>query len=300
MQIEQYLIFGEAARAASFSGAARKLGVSNSHVSKHIARLEHSLGYQLFSRSPRLQLTAAGEALLPVAMQMIEQYEALTLAAPALKSEVAGVVRISLPPLLARECVAPYLAAFLREHPQLRLEITLQQTHLSAFSKHLDLLVTLGDLPDSSLVSQRLGECDPVLVATPDYLSAHGVPTQPQDLAGHHCLASHYSSATAATQPWRFVGQGQRHTVVVQSPIVTNDIYTVRTLVKDHMGIGALLRFFVQAELDSGQLVEVLPDYDLPMKQPVQLVYHDRQLLPKSVKTVQQFLAVTIGRYFPS
>jgi DNA-binding transcriptional LysR family regulator len=292
-QIEQYLIFGQAARIGSFSRTAEHLGVSNSHVSKHIARLEKALGYKLFHRSPRLQLTEAGLTLLPVAQSMIASYEALTTMAPGLKGEAVGVVRISLPPLLSREIVMPRLADFLREHQGLQLELTLQQSTLQAFSDNLDLVVTLGSLPDSALICQRIGDCETVLVATPRYLALHGTPNEPMELKQHHCMASQYPSFDAS-MPWVLMKGNERQSVEVESRIATNDIYGIKSLVQNDFGIGVMLKFFVEKELQSGGLVTVLADYQFPEKPPIFIVYHDRELVPMSVALVKEFLISTI------
>lgn len=298
-QIEQYLIFGQAARAGSFSRAAEVMGVSNSHVSKHIARLEQALGYKLFHRSPHLQLTEAGVSLLPVVESMITAYEQLTHTAPALKGEVAGVVRISLPPLIARELVIPRLAELLKDYPKLELKLTIQQPSLQAFSENLDLVVTLGFLPDSSLVSKRIGESRAILVATPRYLSRHGTPELPEDLKRHNCMASHFVHFENE-MPWMLSKkndgeQAQIYTVDVRGQVATNDIYTIKEMVRSDLGIGVMLDFYVEEELRNGSLQRVLSDYDFPIKPPVYIVYHDRELMPKSVTVVKDFLIGVIA-----
>ncbi|CAH0992462.1 HTH-type transcriptional regulator DmlR [Sinobacterium norvegicum] len=295
-QIEQYLIFGQAAQAGSFSRAAEQLGVSNSHVSKHIAKLEQSLGYKLFNRSPRLQLTDSGASLLPEVTAMMAAYQSLTETAPTLKGEASGLVRLSLPPLLARKAILPRLAPFLRQNPKLKVEINIQQSTLQAFSENTDLVVTLGSLPDSSLVCQRIGECETLLVATPAYLQQNGVPASPVDLRQHICLASQYPNFENAT-PWQLRKNKERHAIEVNSPVATNDIYAVKQLVLDNLGIGVMLKFFVEQELSNGHLVPVLDEYDFAMKPPIYIISHDRELMPKSVSLFKAFLieAITDG-----
>lgn len=296
-QIEQYLIFGQAARAGSFRRAADHMGVSNSHISKHIARLEQSLGYKLFHRSPQLQLTESGRALLPEVESMITSYEQLSQVAPALKGEPTGLVRVGLPPLLAHEMATPALAKLLRNHTGLKLELNLQQSTLQAFQHKLDLVVTLGSLPDSSLVCQRIIECDTVLVASPAYLAEHGMPTRPEDLKLHSCLASNYPHFENL-MPWEFIhkdGEAEgRHTVEINTKVSSNDIHAVRTMVENHAGIGVMLRFAVKDALARGDLLPVLKDYHIPIKPPIYIVYHDRELLPKSVTLVKDVLVNAI------
>ena len=291
--IEQYLIFGHAARAESFSRAAEQLGVSNSHISKHIARLEQSLGYKLFHRSPRLQLTDSGALLLPQVKAMIANFEALSVTAPGLKQLTSGLVRLSLPPLLAREAIMPALADLLRQHPGLKLEIKLQQSTLQAFSDNLDLVVTLGSLPDSSLVCQRIGDCEAILVATPAYLAHHGIPKSPEDLLQHTCLASHFPTFENQA-PWQLRRGDETHSLNITTPVACNDIYAIKQLVSDNLGIGVMLKFFIKEDLERGSLVSVLGDYQFAIKPPVYIVYHDRELMPKSVSLMKDFVVQTI------
>lgn len=291
--IEQYLIFGHAAQAGSFSRAAEQLGVSNSHISKHIARLEHTLGYKLFHRSPRLQLTDSGTSLLPQVKAMMANFETLCIAAPDLKQQTSGLVRLSLPPLLAREAVMPELADLLRQHPGLKLELSLQQSTLRAFSDNLDLVVTLGNLPDSSLVCQRIGECRAVLVATPEYLAQHGKPQSPDELLQHTCLASHFPHFENQG-PWQLSRGNETHNLNITTPIACNDIYAIKQLVTDHLGIGVMLSFFIEEELGQGSLVPVLPEYQFAINPPVYIVYHDRELMPKRVSVMKDFIVQSI------
>lgn len=291
--IEQYLIFGHAALAGSFSRAAEQLGVSNSHISKHIAKLEQQLGYKLFHRSPHLQLTDSGKSLLPQVNALMANYEALSATAPGLKDQTSGLVRLSLPPLMAREAVMPKLAGFMREHSGLQLELNLQQSTLQAFSDNLDLVVTLGSLPDSSLICQRIGECQAILVATPEYLDRLGRPEHPEDLLQHTCLASHFPNFENQA-PWQLSREGSTHRLYITTPIACNDIYAIKQLVMDHLGIGVMLKFFVDHELSQEILVPVLEGFQFAIQPPVFIVYHDRELVPKRVSVVKDFLIESI------
>lgn len=293
--IEQYLIFSYAAEAGSFSQAAERLGVSNSHISKHIARLEQRLGYALFHRRPRLQLTESGAALLPGAMRMIEGYQALVQVATGLNEEVAGVVRISLPSLLAREGVVPKLAGFMQQHPGLKIELTIQQPTLESFSDNMDLIVTLGSLPDSSLISQRIGQCEVVLAAAPDYLREKGAPATPEELARHACVVSHFPHFEQPSR-WQLSGRDQSYDVAINSPLVCNDMGTVKELTADALGIGVLLKFCVEEDFRAGNLVPVLEDYHFPYEPPVYMVFRERELMPKRVSLVKAFLEDSIGQ----
>lgn len=292
--IEQYLVFGQAAQAGSFSRAAEQLGVSNSHVSKQIAKLERRLGYKLFHRSPRLRLTDNAQSLLPQVSALMANYQSLSASAPSLGDQISGVVRVSLPPLLAREAVAPRLAGFMAEHPGLQLDIAIQQSTLQAFYDQLDLVVTLGRLPDSSLICQRIGDCRAVLVATPQYLEQHGHPVCPEDLLQHTCLASHFPHFENKGL-WHLSRDGVTHSLDIKTPIVCNDIYTIKQLVMNNLGVGVMLNFFIEQELSVNTLVPVLHDFEFAIRPPVYLVYHDRELMPKSVRLVKDFLADCIG-----
>ncbi|KEQ19730.1 LysR family transcriptional regulator [Endozoicomonas numazuensis] len=294
-KIEQYQIFGCAAELGSFSQAAEKLGVSNSHISKQMARLEVALGYKLFHRSPHLFLTEAGETLLPNVQSMLECYSNLEQTGQALKEDISGIVRLSVPPLLARELVLPELPRLMNEYPELKIDLTVEQPTLKAFSDKQDIIITMGQLSDSSLICKSLGQCSVVLVATPDYLMQKGEPRMPSDLKDHHCMASHFRLFNSAV-PWVFHKDKKQFAVEIESRVAMNDIYGIKTLVKAHMGVGVMLKFFVEEEIRSGKLVQVLPDFQFASRPPIYMVSRERQLLPANVRVLKAFLGEVIGQ----
>ncbi|WP_062262172.1 LysR family transcriptional regulator [Endozoicomonas arenosclerae] len=294
-KIEQYQIFGCAAEYGSFSKTAERLGVSNSHISKQMARLESALGYKLFHRSPHLLLTEAGETLQPYVRSMLESYNILEQTGSALKEDISGVVRLSVPPLLARELVIPELPRLMEEYPDLRVDLTVEQPTLQAFSDKQDIIITMGQLSDSSLICKSLGECPVVLVATPDYLAEKGEPKFPEDLKRHHCMASHFRLFNNAV-PWVFHKDQQQFAVEIESRVAMNDIYGIKTLVKANMGIGVMLKFFVDDEIDTEKLIQVLPEYQFASRPPIYMVSRDRKLLPANVRVLKSFLTEVISR----
>ena len=293
-KIEQYQIFGCAAEEGSFSRAAEKLGVSNSHISKQIARLEAALGYKLFHRSPHLLLTESGETLRPYTRALLENFSTLEQTASVLNDDISGVVRLCVPPLLARELVIPALPGLMKQYPELKVDLKIEQPTLKAFSDKQDIIITMGQLADSSLVCKNLGECPVVLVASPDYLAEHGTPECPDDLLNHHCMASNFRLFNNGV-PWVFHKGKQQYIVEVESRVAMNDIHGIKTLTLQHFGIGVMLKFFVDEEVHSGALVPVLPDYQFASRPPIYMVSRDRKLLPANVRLIKTFLADVIG-----
>jgi len=288
--IELYYVFGTVVKAGSFSAAAKQVGVSNSHISKQIARLEKSLQVRLFQPMQRRnQLTDAGKSLLADTEILLADYKQLQQTAESIHAEPSGPVRVVLPPLLAKIYLLPRLPAFLKQFPKLQLEFTLEQATLQAFSKNVDMAITLGSLPDSSLMSKRIGELGASLVATPAYLRANRVPQRPADLMQLNCLVTYYETI-GDMHEWVFVKDQQSIPVTVRGNVRVNDHQMIEELVLSHVGISMLADYFTKDRLQSGELVRLLPDYETPIKTPVYMVYHDRKLTVSKLQVVHDFV----------
>jgi len=194
--------FVESASSGSFTAAANRLGVTPAAVGKNVARLEQELAVRLFNRTTRrLSLTAEGHAFLDEAgdalRRLEEAVDKVTLAA----TEPSGRVRISCSAAFGRRFVLPLLSGIARRHPQLELDLVLDDRVVDMVAEGFDIAVRGGTLDDSSLVARHVCRLYSVLVASPDYLRRHGVPTSPADLAQHRLMAVRLASGA---RPWRF------------------------------------------------------------------------------------------------
>jgi DNA-binding transcriptional LysR family regulator len=251
-------IFAVVAESGSFTGAAKRLGVAKSAVSRHIALLEEELGVELLRRTTRhLSLTEAGASLHRSCAEMLSQAEQAQARAWELQQEPSGELRVTAPTAFA-DMVAPPLAHFMNDYPALRVALILSDEMVDLYEGGFDLAIRGGRLKDSSLISRRLAPFDYWLCGSPDYLMRCGIPEQPSDLA-HHEVARYTPGPARRT----LIKDDRRYPVALDGRIVTNDGHAVRALARSGACLAVLPSWLAAGDLQSGGLQVVLPDYHM-------------------------------------
>lgn len=256
LDLNDLQIFAKVVEAKSFTAAGKRLGVPRSTISRRIAALERRLGVRLLHRTTRkLELTDLGATFYErcaESLQMIAEAEAEMKAAQAVPR---GRLRITAPHDLGRY-LAPMVASFVRDHPQVRVEIELSQRVVDLIGEGFDLAVrATASLPDSSLVARRIGGGRARLFASPAYLAERGVPSSPHDLRDHDCIVL----GIAATS-LRLVCDGHDPVdIPVDGRVRVNDPVFARNAAVAGGGIALLPDFLVAEEERLGTLVPVLP-----------------------------------------
>lgn len=251
------------AQTRSYTQAARRLAVSKASVSMRIAELERAAGVPLVRRTTRsVTLTEAGQQLADEAHIAFTRIEQSFAGVRDLAGSPRGLVRLTAPVALGRQHVAPTLATFLRNHPDIRIELDLSDRFVNLAQEGFDLAIRHTHAPPDTHVAWQLCASRSVLVASPDYLRRHGVPAQPADLAQHACLL--YLRDTAA-QSWSFERKagrkpGERAVVTVNGPLRANNSEVLREAVLGGLGIG-LLPDFTASLLKPRSIVQVLPQW---------------------------------------
>ena len=277
----------------SFSGAARELGVSKSYVSKQISKLEDRLGVQLLQRTTRtMKMTDVGRAFYERARAILDELDAAELAVSNLHSSPRGTLRMSVPMSFGVRYVAPALAEFMNAYPDLEVDIGFVDRTVDLVDEGYDMAVRIGQLEDSSLVARKLAPMRQVLVASPAYLEKHGAPKRPDDLRQHACLTYVYQR-TGST--WRFTRDGEDVSVKVTGPLRANNGDALLEAARAGVGVSILPDFFVNADLNSGELVELLPEHDCGRSAIWALYPHNRHLSTK-VRLVVDHLAETFAQ----
>src|SRR6201997_3817933 len=183
-------LFAKVVESESFSGAARRLKMPTSTVSRRIAELEDQLGVRLIERSTRrLRLTDAGSEVLEHARRRVELSGAVDNAASNLVTHVSGTLRLASPPSISNTLLAPIVGAFQEAYPEVRVHIFITDRIVDHVSEGVDLTFRVGDLEDSSLVARRILKYRHQLVASPAYIKKHKAPKCPEDLLHHNLLA---------------------------------------------------------------------------------------------------------------
>jgi DNA-binding transcriptional LysR family regulator len=281
-------IFVEVARLRSFSAAGRQLGLTRAMVSKHVMQLEAKLGARLLYRSTReVSLTDAGQAYLEPCVAAVELAREAAAAISPAGTELSGPLRVQAPSSFGSAWLADALARFSLLHPQLKPSLFVDDALLDPIRHGFDLSIRVGGIPDTSGLSlRRLAPCRGVLCATPAYLALHGTPQAPDELLAHRCL--HFSHLTAGTS-WHFSRAGEARTVRVNAGFTSNNGLVLHQAALRSLGIVYSTTFLAWRDLIDGKLVQVLPEWELPLNDLTALYPASRKLSPK-VRALIDFL----------
>lgn len=264
-----------------FSGAARRLGVSSSHISRQIARLEDRLQTRLFYRSTRrVTLTEAGQTFLQHCQHLQDARDEAIQAVSDLSSEPKGLLRMTCSVAYGEEFIMPLVNDFLQLHPRLRIEMALTNQTLDLLHGQFDLAIRLGRLQDSRLVATRLAPRRMFLCAAPAYLEHHGAPHSLSELPRHNCLIG-------SSDTWTFLESGREIPVRVQGKWRCNSGRTVLDAALRGFGLCQLPDYYVQEHLRSGALRSLLTQHQPPHTAVWALYPQQRHLSPKVRKLVE-------------
>lgn len=247
------------ARTGSFSGAARELGVAPSVVTKRISRLEEEMGAQLFRRSTRgLNLTDAGEKLLPRYQALVAELDEIISGAGAPAQGIEGTLRIKAPTTITSLYLGAMFAEFQARNPGLSLEIVILDRSVNPLEEGFDVVIAARPATYPHVVDVPLCEYRLVLCCAPSYLKEHEAPTQPSELVEHDCLTTVLLGSS-----WLFESARGAISVEIHSRFHANDGRVVLEATRRGLGVAALPRYLAAGDLDSGRLVPLLDDYPL-------------------------------------
>ena len=277
--------FFQVVEQGSFTKAAQALDVSTSHISRQLTQLESRLGTRLINRTTRkISLTDAGHQYI-ISLKNIRQ--ALNDATDHLQGTQQapqGLIRITGAGDFVSKQVSPVLAQFMKRYPQVSIEMNFSARNVNLIEEGVDLAIRFGRMQDSNLIARPLCTRYMSLVATPSYLNDHGIPTTPDDLLQHNCLV-------AITNRWRFNIEGKIKEVKVQGNWRSNNPDAIKQACLTDLGIAYLAKDLVQLQVDSGQLVYLLDDYQVN-DNANWLVYPKKDLIPHRVRLLIDFLLV--------
>ncbi|TGE00511.1 LysR family transcriptional regulator [Methylobacterium nonmethylotrophicum] len=257
MDIDDLRTFVELADAGGVTPAARRLGVSKSIVSRRLARLEADLGVQLVARTTRgAALTEAGATFRDHAARVCAEIDiAKETILPA--GDVRGRLRIAAPLSFGPTHLAAVFADMARRHPHLHLQTCYTDRFVDLISEGFDCAIRLGYLQDSTLIARRVGPIYGKLVASPDYIGAHGAPETPDDLLDHQALMQ-------GTETWQFMDGHKAITVRPQGRFKADNGTALVSAAMAGLGIAYLPERLIQEQLASGALVPVMTRFPIP------------------------------------
>jgi DNA-binding transcriptional LysR family regulator len=259
---QEMTVFVRVAESGSLSRAARELKLSQPSVSRIVGTLEARLGTTLLLRTTRsISLTEAGTLYLERARYLLAEMEEAEQAARGVDS-LHGVIRLAMPVLYGTRAVIPALSTFLARHPDLRVEIIMSDARQNLITDGVDVAIRLGvgPLGDSSFGARRLALVGRLVVAAPAYLSAHGTPANPSELARHDCIVQH---GLFGRESWRFTHDQTVTSVSVGAKLWINSAPGILAAAVAGLGIALATRVMAAEELRNGQLTQLLEPYRL-------------------------------------
>lgn len=283
-QADDLVLFAHLIEAGSFSGAAERVGIPKSTLSRRLSALENRLGQRLVTRSTRrLALTDFGERMLEHARRLLEEISAATALAQTEQVQPQGLLRVSMPPDLTHVDLATLLLQFAARYPAVRVALDVSARRVDLLAERFDLVVRIANhLPDdSTLVATQLHDMQIRLYASTAYLNRFGAPLTPSDLMTHNCLP--LISSQGETVAWSLKSAFGQWQGVPPSRLSSNSPATQRALAVSGMGIVALPDVLAAECVASSTLILVLPEWSLPSVT-VWCVTPGRRLLPLRTK----------------
>src|SRR6202163_277083 len=244
----------------SFSAVARERGIGQPAVSKQISALEDELGTELLHRASRsIALTDAGRDFYESAVRILDDFESSTSRIGRGQTAPKGLIRVSVSHTFARLHMVSNLSAFFSAYPDIAVEFGASESPTTLIEDGYDLAIHSGDLPDSNLVARRIAQTAIVLVATPQYLSRHGVPESPDDL---NRFRSVVFIEQGSVQPWRFGSGRDAKRAIPTGVFRTSDVEQLRVGVLEHLGIAQAPAWLFAAELREGTVIRLLTPFE--------------------------------------
>jgi len=277
--------FVTVAETGGFSAAARRLGDSQSAVSKYVNALEKRLGVMLFNRSTRsVMLTDQGRRYYARTKPLLEEMEEADGELASSTGQVSGLVRIAAPSTFGRLHVIALIPKLLELHPDLKLDVCLSDSVRDLIDDGVDLAIRLSPTHNPDSVVRRVAVTKLVCVGARNYFDRHGTPAVPADLAQHNCLI--YGGMTE----WPFQGPDGLSKVPVQGNLSSNSVETILAGVLAGVGIGLFNSASLVGDLQHPDIKTVLDDF-VTSSRDISLIWPQRRFVPARVRKVTDFFA---------
>jgi DNA-binding transcriptional LysR family regulator len=292
-KFERMRAFVQVVNSGGFAAAAREMGVSRSAVNKLVIALENDLGVQLLHRSTRVVTpTETGLAFHERSVEILASLDDAERSITQMHEQPKGRLRMNAPMSFGTLHLAPVLADFLVQYPDLQVQLTLSDRFVDPIEEGFDITVRIAKPQASaSLIVHPLITAPRVLCAAPSYLATHGTPTQPNDLHHHSCL--HYGQL-ATEDHWTLIGADGEQTISVNGTLCSNNGEVLRDAAIRGLGITLLPLFIVGQDLQQGKLQIILPDYH-PPELSISLIYPVNRHLSTKVRLLVDFLQERLG-----
>lgn len=277
VDLNDIAIFVKVAQFKSFSRAAQAMSMPVSTVSRAVSNLEVQLGVTLLHRTTRkLSLTLQGNNYYNQCNKTLSDLFDAESILTQIQKNPEGTLKISAPRIMGQEPFYKFLSDFQRNYPSIKIDLFITNSYLDLIAENIDVSIRFGGLKDSTLITKRIGTSIRYIVAAPDYLKGQSLPSTPQDLMQHQCVI--LGGRNNETE-WELANGRKTTKVQVAGPIASRDFQSVSDFTYRGHGIGLLPMTYCDAQIRSGKLIRLLPEWASP-EIVVHAVYPTRKFLP--------------------
>ncbi len=288
-RLDALKVFCAVSDSGAFSRAAAKLWISTSSVTHQIGVLEAHFGARLLNRTTRsMSLTDEGRRCVEQARRLLDDMDELEASMSDAQQQPRGSLRVDMPDILARCFVAPALPRFLAAYPELSVRLSASDRLIDMVDEGVDVMLRIGELPDSSLVGRGIFKNDFICCASPDFIAQHGMPEHPDQLDSLPCLNFIYPKARQL-RPWSFQQDGQPFTVTPRGAVAMDHVESLIEMALQGGGIVQHLTVSLLEPLRSGALVPLLEPWRAPGPD-VSVLYPQRHQRAAKIKVFVDFV----------
>ncbi|HEV7855347.1 MAG TPA: LysR family transcriptional regulator [Herminiimonas sp.] len=292
-KIDLLKTFVRVAEVGSFTQAAANLGLQKASVSEHVRTLEDIVGARLLHRTTRkVQATHDGLALLERCKDLLSDMDEIEGMFRRHGAELSGRLRVDMPTAIARKIVMPRLAEFIMQYPQVQIEVSSTDRRVDVVREGFDCVLRAGETVDDSLIARQLGMMTMANCASPAYLARCGTPQTLEDLASHQLI--HYSPVLGMrSSGFEYAIDGETRSIAMAGAVTVNNVESYEAACLGGLGIVQAPLKGMRDYIDSGKLVNVLPQF-VPTPMPISLLYAHRRHLPQRVRIFMDWLSALL------
>lgn len=295
MIIENLKLFLLIVDKGSMRAAAREYGLSAARVSERLSALEAYYDTRLLNRTTRsISVTEEGQELARTARRIIIETEEIETKLKFGKKTISGTIHLNATIDFGINCIAHLIDEFMELHPEININLTLDDGYVDLISNNIDLAIRLGELSDSTLHTKKIGINPRITCASPEYLQKYGIPKHPSELEKHNCLLTKFS--THVDRHWRFIVDGHEKGFSVKGNRISNNGELVSNWCRAGHGIAFKSSWDVYDDLKSGKLVKVLQEYEIANR-PSQFVFAEGATKLRRVRLLMEHIIKGLEKF---
>lgn len=292
------LSFSAVIKAGGFSSAAKQSGVSKAQLSRHVSALESLLGIELLHRTTRtMTLTEQGKQFF-YAYEGIEERcaEAVNLLKHDFRG-MHGTVKITAPIDFGIQFLSPIINSFSKDYPNINVVLSFSNSYENLHERNFDVAIRIANqLPSSDFRARLLKKFKRIICASPDYLKNKVKPSHPDELKTYHCITSVNTSSDIVYPQWQFYINKEARNYKLEKFIQVDSLFAQIDLIKSGSGIGRLPDYFVENEIQSGELIELFPNIEKPSTH-IHLLYPNASILPKKTQIIIDYITEHMKKF---